>query len=156
MRQPKVMNRKDLIRWKIALSWVALGLAAGHLVVASGVATMPPPATSEGGLLAGVFYALYYAVPLAILGVGLRSGARSILTLLGLFALGLVVLHSAPLFNFGLPFHGQPWQRSLAVVLSALSGMVEAMIFVVAFATVLGAVPWWHPGKRSLDPGRAQ
>jgi hypothetical protein len=81
---------------------------------------MLPPETSEGGVFAGVLYAMLYAVPLAIVGLGLGSRVRWIVALIGLLALGLVVVHSAPLIGLQLPFEELPWQRSLLVALSVI------------------------------------
>lgn len=131
------MDGKGLSGVRQALSLMAVGLAACQLIVAFGVAILPPPASSEGGPLAGLFYATYYSVPLALVGLGLRSRARWLIALVGLVALALVILHSAPLLSLHVPSEGLPWQRILAGVLSALSGMTEAAIFVVSVGTLL-------------------
>lgn len=142
------MDDNGLTKWRSGLSEVAVGLAACQLVVALGVAILPPPQNSEGGPIAGLFYALYYAAPLALLGVGLHARARWIMALVGLLALVLVVLHSAPLFALQLPSQEFPWQWALAVVLSASSGLAEAIIFVVCIAT---AVPRLGSTRPRLD-----
>lgn len=130
--------------WRIRFSSVVFGLAAVHVLVASAVASMLPPETSEGGVLAGAFYLVYYALPLTLLGLALRSRPRSIVALSGVMALGLIVLHSAPLLDRPLPLDEQAWQRTVALVLSALSALVESAVLIVAVTSVFAPGPRPH------------
>jgi hypothetical protein len=123
--------------WIRLLSRVALALAGLQLLVTVGVVMMPPPASSEGGPAAGLLYALYYAVPLAALGLALRARTRWLMAGVAVLALALVVLHSAPLIDLRLRSSELPWQRIIALVLSGLSGLLEAAIVVVAIISLL-------------------
>jgi hypothetical protein len=151
------MEMDTVGRWTRLLSRVALALAGLQLLVAVGVAIMPPPASSEGGPEAGFLYALYYAAPLALLGLALRSRSRSgwLMAGVAVLALALVALHSAPLIDLRLRVSELPWQRISALVVSGLSGLLEAAIFVVAVIILLARRRRRRPGqdKRSSALG---
>jgi hypothetical protein len=141
------MEMDTVGRWTKLLSQVALALAGLQLLVAVGVAIMPPPASSEGGPEAGLLYALYYAAPLAVLGLALRSRSGWLRAGVALLALALVALHSAPLIDLRLRSSELPWQRISALVLSGLSGLLEATIFVVAVISLLARRRRHRPGQ---------
>lgn len=134
-------------RWTRLLSQVALALAGLQLLVAVGVAIMPPPASSEGGPEAGLLYALYYAAPLAVLGLALRSRSSWLRAGVAVLALALVALHSAPLIDLWLRSSELPWQRISALAVSGLSGLLEATIFVVAAISLLARRRRRRPGQ---------
>ncbi|HEX9095841.1 MAG TPA: hypothetical protein VF990_07025 [Candidatus Dormibacteraeota bacterium] len=134
-------------RWTRLLSQVALALAGLQLLVAVGVAIMPPPASSEGGPEAGLLYALYYAAPLAVLGLALRSRSGWLMAGIAVLAFALVALHSAPLIDLRLRASELPWQRISALVVSGLSGLLEATIFVVAVISLLARRRRRRPGQ---------
>jgi hypothetical protein len=147
MKAGKVMEMDTVGRWTRLLSRVALALAGLQLLVAGGVAIIPPPASSEGGPEAGILYALYYAAPLAVIGLALRSRSGWLMAGVAVLALALVALHSAPLIDLRLHSSELPWQRISALVVSGLSGLLEAAIVVVAVISLLARRDRRWPGQ---------
>lgn len=77
------------MRLLIRLSWIAMALAALHVVVGIGVSFFG----TDGGWFGGVVYALLYALPLVLIALALRSSRSSFHIAAGWAALVLAVYY---------------------------------------------------------------
>jgi hypothetical protein len=117
------------------ISWVVLGVAALQAVVAIGIAALPPPQSSEGGLLAGAMYMAYFVVPQLFLAWTLRSTLRSMLIVTTVVAASLTALYVIPMFVEP-SLASSSWQAAVGQAMAAVTALVDAVVFVAALAAL--------------------
>lgn len=85
------------LRLRVRLSWIGLGLAGVQVLVGALLAFTP----NLEGWAGGILFALFYAVPTALIALSLRSGSRWVSTLGAWVALLLAVFFVAiPIGNW--------------------------------------------------------
>lgn len=117
------------------ISWVVLGVAALQAVVAVGIATLPTPQSSEGGLLAGAMYVAYFVIPQLFFAWTLRSTVRSMLIVTTMVAASLTALYVVPIFVEP-SLASSSWQAAVGQAMAAVTALVDAVVFVAALAAL--------------------
>jgi hypothetical protein len=114
---------EQVVRSLMRLSRIAVAVAAAQAVVAIGISIFPNPE----GWMGGILYCAAYAVPLALLGLALRSSRQSWRTLAGWLALALSVFYSIVVLGNWSGYSTQ--QAILAIGITAPTVVVDLAIF---------------------------
>ncbi|HET7465304.1 MAG TPA: hypothetical protein VFL29_01445 [Candidatus Dormibacteraeota bacterium] len=118
------------------LSWIAIALAAGHLIVAIALTFSPNP----GGAAGGIAYAGMYAAPAFLVGLGLRAQSLAWLRVTGWAAGALGVLYFG-LVALNWPGYSPP-EAMFAVAVNLPTGLVDVAAFLVV---ILSSRHWRRP-----------
>jgi hypothetical protein len=127
------------------LAWIAVALAAAHVLVGIGVAFVG----NEEGSVGGVFYVLVYALPLLLIAGALRSSRRSWHTAAGWAALLLAVFYSLVVVG-----NWSGYSTSTATFAISITAPTAALDLVVVWACFTTPGGLWPSNSRSVTLSR--
>jgi hypothetical protein len=115
------------MRALVRLAWIGLAIAGLQLLVSVVVFVLPNPE----GWLGGLLYAAFYAVPLALIALALRSGIPWLQTSCGWLAMLLAICFTA------IPIGNWAGYASLQAVFAVAITVPTVLFYLAVFWTVV-------------------